>query len=376
MKKTIKKSMALGILALSLSITPISAFAEQTQDKQTNVSASSTQTISSKQKATRAVENYVNVVAENSYPDWKNSKIKYEFELYDFDGNITSHLFVVKGEDGLEKGYIIVSAGEEPVVLESTREGTHPYINYKRSEKDTAIYVGPVMQYVKKENSTDIFLDVREGHEIKKNNLKGKGPLSDGRALSITSEKSADVGAESIVSYSKKILSAADMAWYIGCSPTSFGNIVRYWDNNGKSNLVQSTTSDTTLITVLADNYMYTNHSTNATDWNNRVTGMTNYWKDRGYSVSVSRNSPGYTTHQTEINNGRPDIVNVVGDPTYSNHDMTGVGYEQYQETTENLKWYRYVIVHDTWTGTPKDVYLYLNNLNSSWNEIVKVIPQ
>jgi hypothetical protein len=55
---------------------------------------------------------------------------------------------------------------------------------------------------------------------------------------------------------------------------------------------------------------------------------------------------------------------------------MTGVGYEQYQDTEQDLEWYRYVIVHDTWTTTPKNVYLYVDDLLDSWNEIVTVEPE
>lgn len=107
------------------------------------------------------------------------------------------------------------------------------------------------------------------------------------------------------------------------------------------------------------------------TGWDARVTGMVKFWSDRGYSVTLTRNSPDFSAHKTEITAGRPDIINVVDDATYSDHDMTGVGYEEYQETTENYKWYRYVIVRDTWTNTPTSVYIYLPQL--SWNETVKI---
>lgn len=43
-----------------------------------------------------------------------------------------------------------------------------------------------------------------------------------------------------------------------------------------------------------------------------------------------------------------PTIINTVDDPTYENHDMTGVGYEQYQRTSTLFKWYQYLIVRDT----------------------------
>lgn len=329
--------------------------------------------LSVKKEVVTAAENYVLKAGENFSPEWNRAKVKFEFPLYDFDENITSYLFTVIDHDNKERGYIIVSASENPVVIESTREGVHPYNNYKISSKDRAIYVGPTMHYIK-QDKPDSYLDIRENKKIEKANLKSKGPLTGDNVKSIKPQVEEGIGTLSIISYASKILPVHDMNWYIGCSPTSFGNIVRFWDGNGKPNLVQSTTTDNTLIDALATD-MKTNRTTGATDWNNRVTGMVNFWKARGYNVSVTRTSPSFTNYRTEIVNGRPSIVNVVNDPTYKSHDMTGVGYEQYQETSEGNKWYQYVIVHDTWSTTPKDVYLYVGNL-SSWYETVKVVPQ
>lgn len=226
--------------------------------------------------------------------------------------------------------------------------------------------------YYTEGNTLNAFNDLREDRKILRSELKSKGPLSSTVLPKFpTEEQPIDVS--TIVSYTSKILNVADMSWYIGCSPTAFGNIVRYWDSNGKPNLVQSTTTDTKLIDYLA-NDMKTNRDTSATGWNDRVNGMVKYWKDRSYSVNVTRVSPSYNTHVSEINNSRPNIINTIGDPTYENHDMTGVGYEQYQDTNQNLKWTKYVIVHDTWAGTSKHIYLYLDTF-SAWNEIVKVVP-
>ncbi|HHW38507.1 MAG TPA: hypothetical protein GXX18_14935 [Bacillales bacterium] len=313
------------------------------------------------------VNTYISIISQNT-ENWENAKAKYEFPLYDFDGNITSFLFTVE-EKGEDKGYIIISNTSQPEVLESTREGSHPYINKKKNE-EKAVYVGPTMHYVEQEDNAS-YLDLRSEKVINKRSLKSKGSLSKG--FTNKEQNEPQIGIQTIISYSSKILNVADMAWYIGCSPTSFGNIVRYWDSNGYPNLVQSTTTDKTLIEVLATN-MNTDRSSGKTDWNDRVTGMINFWDQKGYSVSVSRVSDSYSTHKTEINNNRPNIINVVNDPTYENHDMTGVGYEEYQVPEENFKWYRFVIVHDTWPSTNKNIYLNLSNF-SSWNEIVTVKP-
>lgn len=328
-------------------------------------------------EAMNVAARYVGIVQSNT-SHWKNATIKFEFPLYDFDGYVTAYLFSVKS-NGKDSGYLIISANEKPIVLESAREGIHPY--HKLSIQDQAIYVGATMYYIK--HSSDQYYDIREGNVISRNDLKSKGTIQ-GKIYyqnfsfnksnnNLPAEFSSSlIKPQTIISYSYKLISGVpDFSWYKGCSPTSFSNIVKYWDNNGYPNLVQSNTTTNQLIETMA-NYMNTN-SNGGTDWQDRVTGMVNYWKDRNYNVSVSRISASFSSHKTEMNNNRPDIINTVGDATYSNHDMTGVGYEEYQDTEQGLAWFRWVIVHDTWPETPTDVYIYLPNL--SWNETVKVVP-
>lgn len=353
------------LLALILTLLPAAAFAEGRSDSEIQTTTYD--------KAMQAAARYVGIVQANT-KDWHNSKMNFEFPLFDFDGNVSSYLFSVKSE-GASSGYLIVSADNSPVVLEAAREGNHPFVN---STGGQPIYVGATMYYVKLNSSQ--FLDIRQGKTITTNDLKSKGTLHgkasdqsiDPHANSVTEFLPITVQPLTIISYSQRLISGVpDFTWYLGCSPTSFSNIVKYWDNNGYPNLVQSTTTTNTLIDVMAD-YMNTD-SNGTTGWSDRVTGMTNFWTDRNYSVSVSRVSANFSTHKTEMQNNRPDIINVVNDATYSNHDMTGVGYEEYQDTDQNFSWFRYVIVHDTWSSTTTDVYIYLPQL--SWNETVKVVP-
>ena len=85
------------------------------------------------EEAFSAASNYVKVVSNNSYSNWKKAKLDKGFPLFDFDGNVTSYLFSVK-VNGKATGYVIVSAfGKKPEILESTRDGNHPYIT---KEKD------------------------------------------------------------------------------------------------------------------------------------------------------------------------------------------------------------------------------------------------
>ncbi|WP_020619049.1 C39 family peptidase [Paenibacillus daejeonensis] len=361
-----KKKWMLLFLVWLIAITPITAYAEVTENSKIE--------FSQYDKAVEVAAQYVQVV-QNNTEDWPHAQVNYEFPLFDFNERMTAHLFSVSSL-GVDSGYLIVSVDDNPVVLESTREGSHPY---SKSSENLHYYVGATMHYsqVDKEH----IIDHRQGKVINSNELKGSGTLQGmetNKSLApnkdsvLSFSSTADIRPFTIISYSRRIISGVpDYTNVIGCSPTSFSNIVKYWDNNGYPNLVQSTTTSTTLIQVMAS-YMNT-LSNGTTNWNDRVTGMQNFWSDRGYSVAVTRISANFSTHKTEINNGRPDIINTVNDPTYSDHDMTGVGYEEYQDTNQNLAWFRYVIVHDTWSSTGTDVYLYLPQL--SWNETVKVVP-
>lgn len=157
MKKTI---ILLLISALFFSLSPLTFAAKSSEDIG---------------KFLEEANNYVSEIS--TYTDyWNNAKVKYEFPLYDFDGYISSYLFTVK-EKGDDKGYIIISNTEEPKILESTREGSHPYGNVKAKEK--ALYVGPTMYYVELEEP-DTYFDVRSKKNIEKKNLKGKGTLNAG----------------------------------------------------------------------------------------------------------------------------------------------------------------------------------------------------
>ncbi|MCD1261371.1 C39 family peptidase [Paenibacillus athensensis] len=370
------KKMWLTLVAMILiaAVSPVSAFSAAPAG---NV-LSKSQFKELQHNALLAAEKYVNVVSQNGFEAWQSASITYQFPLFDFEDEITSFLFDITNAAGAA-GYVVVSAEDSPVVIESAREGVSPYVSIQKNEK--ALYVGPTQYFIKKRDDT--YYDIREHASKNKTNLKSNGSLNGSKKAPETGLDGAEVGLlsaptvgiNSVVSYSSKIISTVpDFSWRKGCSPTSFSNIIWYYRySQGYTNLLQSTTTSDTLIDVLASStYMNTN-SSGATGWDDRVNGMKKFWSDRGYTVSVTRNSASFTDHKTEINANRPDIINVVGDATYSNHDMTGVGFEEYQESTENFKWYRYVIVHDTWNSTPKDVYIYLPQL--SWNETVKVKP-
>ncbi|RJE87730.1 hypothetical protein D3P07_15625 [Paenibacillus sp. 1011MAR3C5] len=334
------------------------------------------------QSAWDTANEYVEIVkTHGDYKPWSSASVTYRFPLFNFDNEVTSFYFDVRNANG-DAGYLIVRA-IDPLVIESAREGTGPYT--QKDSNDSAIYLGPLQYYLKL--ASNGYYDIRQGLEISKRDLKiskslnsvkvGEQALTSNTDSLFSLSTTSSIVPASIHSYSSKILSdVPDFQWRAGCSPTSFANIIWYYRySHGYTSLLQSTTSSSTLIDVLAgSSYMNTNVSSGGTtDWNDRVTGMKKFWNDRGWNVTVTRTSPSFATHRSQITNNRPTIINTTGDATYGNHDMTGVGYEEYQQTSTLFQWHRYVIVRDTWNTTPKSVYLYISNL--SWNETVTVVP-
>ncbi|MBW5445819.1 hypothetical protein GE107_07065 [Cohnella sp. CFH 77786] len=309
---SIKKLLFSGVsLVFAAALIPLTVFASPHDGEMSNA-----QFQELKQKALNAAQNYVSIVSQNgSYSPWLNTNITYQFPLFDFEDDVTSFLFDVDNDVG-DAGYLVVSADDSPVVIEATREGNSPYLNKSKNEK--AVYVGPTQYYIKKSN--DVYYDIRKKTEENKSNFKSKGTLDGTKKVAeseLVSEtalssktKPGEISTMTIVNYSSRTISEVpDFTWRKGCSPTSFSNIIWYYRySQGYTGLLQSTTTPETLIDVLASS-TYMNTGTNGgTGWDNRVTGMVKFWSDRGYTVSVTRNSPSFSEHMTEINNGRPDI--------------------------------------------------------------------
>lgn len=170
--------------------------------------------------------------------------------------------------------------------------------------------------------------------------------------------------------YSYKLISGVpDYTWYIGCAPTSGANIMAYWAKNGypKLNTYSSTNS---LINALATK-MSTNRNTGGTSVSNMVSGMKSYITGKGYSATVTSYTGTFSRHVTEIKAGYPSWVTTENHPVWGDHAMTGVGYEEYYDTNA-LKWNRQLILHDTWSDTPKDYWV---KWSSYFDYIIKVRP-
>jgi hypothetical protein len=110
-----------SLLVISLSLSQGVAFSRESQKTEFLVP----------DKVTKVAQNYIDIIAQNAERKWRDSTLKFEFPLYDFDGQVTSYLFTVQDENGNDTGYLVVSNSPKPVVLESTREGTHPYSGKK-----------------------------------------------------------------------------------------------------------------------------------------------------------------------------------------------------------------------------------------------------
>lgn len=319
-------------------------------------------------KARLTAEKYLTMVAQNSFENWKEAKLKEPISLYDFDDNLTSYLFEVMNKNGTEQGYIIVSALKDfPGVMESTREGSSPYNSLVKDSlnKDKNIYVGPLLHF--KKTSNEKIIDLQQNKVLNSTELKSKGLFNKQDVKKMKIDESTSISSASITDYSyisptsitdysyKLISNVPDIAWYRGCAPTTGANIIRYWDNNGYSNLIQSTTTNSHVIDVLADQYMFTD-SQGGTLPSNFVSGIRKYMNDRGYSPTISTGST-FAFHKTQMNSGKPDKLGTSNHPVWGNHAVTGVGYEEYYDTS-SLGWNRMVIVHDTWDNTVRDYWI------------------
>lgn len=280
--------------------------------------------------------------------DWIDRSIDKTIDLYDFDNNLVAYLFTIT-KDNKPNGYIISSANPDlPGVIEFTTEGTQPYYGLQGKY----IYVGPLMYYVKKGNK---FTDIKTSLKYEVKDFKSKGPLARENAKKYSNPKVNNTSLVTTAATGIKTISGVpDYTWRKGCVPTSSANLLVWWDTyvSGKSSLV-TVSGSTTLIDTLAS-YMQTN-SNGGTTIANAKSGLSAYIGSKGFlSFINSYYLPGFSTFQSSINVGKPNLVTTANHPTYEDHCMTGVGYDTMSGT--------YIDVHDTWNTTPKEVWLTWNS--------------
>lgn len=137
--------------------------------------------------------------------------------------------------------------------------------------------------------------------------------------------------------------------WRDGCSPTSAGMVLGYWDTHGYPNFP----SQNTLIDNLAT-AMGTEWPGNGATWPwNIPSGVTTVCRNNRYSHFTATNYFLLTWSDVvaEVSNNYPFVLSMHASTTYGEHSVAAIGY--YYNGIE------YVIVHDTVPAhTSSDIYM------------------
>uniref|UniRef100_UPI0020CF8721 S-layer homology domain-containing protein n=1 Tax=Bacillus thuringiensis TaxID=1428 RepID=UPI0020CF8721 len=328
----------------------------------------------SKGDAQKKTEKYVKGVSRYTYENWKNAIITEGKILYDLNGIISGYVFQIQ-KDNIDMGYVIASNKKgKNSIIESTREGTSPY---KDIEDREAIYTGPLQHYKMDGNKiTDLrnnqsfeLKDIKRSEEKKRNVAK---PFANS---SIIDEDNFDF-------QEKYIQNVPDYTWYRGCTPTAFANVVGYWDQNGYGNLIKDNENTKQIIDLIGDD-MDTDRGTGEFTagvkfgtWPSKMApGIKKYFNSRGYNPEVVYDeTPTYEEYKKELDAERPIIIGLRNNSIYSDHTITGVGYESMYIPEINED-YKDLIVHDTWDTTPVDVRINYNQNRNSIESFITLTP-
>ncbi|MFB6649251.1 S-layer homology domain-containing protein [Bacillus toyonensis] len=337
----------------------------------------SKQTTVTKEEAQDKVKSYIKGVSEKSYPNWKGAQVGQSTILYDLEGSITGYAFQVQ-KNNQDKGYIIASSEKQaPSIIESTREGKYPY---QQVEEGKSIYTGPLQHY-KKVDQTIVNLHTEQTIDIKtaKQQIETTKPKN---STERTYSPKKELAQEQPTFKENSIPNVPDNQWYYGCTPTAVSNIAEYWAQNGYNNLKQNNETTNQVIEKLGKimktvpGVKLPGRAEGGTTFiRDIVPGVKQYWGERGYQPEVNLDTtPTYEEYTKEIDAGRPIIVSLVNDPMYSNHSVTGVGYEQMYipEINEDFKNF---ILHDTWEDTPVDAYYSYNDSQKYINSYTTITP-
>ncbi|NUH91352.1 PA14 domain-containing protein [Bacillus thuringiensis] len=330
-----------------------------------------------KEEAQYKAESYIKGVSEKSHQNWKDAQIGQSTILYDLEGKITGYAFQVK-KDHQDKGYIIASSEKQaPSIIESTREGKYPY---QQVEEGKSIYTGPLQHY-KKVDQTIVNLHTEQTIDIKtaKQQIETTKP-KDSTERSFSPKKK--LAQEQPAFKENSIPNVPDNQWYYGCTPTAVSNIAEYWAQNGYNNLKYSNETTNQIIEKLGK-IMKTipgkklpgRAEGGTTIINDMVPGIKKYWNERGYYPEINLDTtPTYEEYTKEIDEGRPITVNIINDPFYSNHTVTGVGYEQMYipEINEDFK---NLVLHDTWEDSPVEAYYSYNDSQKYIHSTITIKP-
>ncbi|MDA2518627.1 S-layer homology domain-containing protein [Bacillus sp. 22475] len=335
---------------------------------QTSFASEKDDQIITKEEAQQKAEIYIKSIGKLSYSPWINASLSESKALNDLKGNVRGYLFQVQ-KDKEDYGYVIVNSKVHgSSIIESTRKGSNPY---KDIPEGQAIYTGPI-QYLKKvdnkvthlpsgntQNVEDIKIEEKNNIKAERNNLNKN---------SFSGKKFGEKIILEDVYNDKEIENVPDYMWYRGCTPTAVANVIVYWSNQNFPNLFNIRTE---YVNSLIDRLAEVMHTTDvvvepdgrrtggATYFRDMVPGIEKYWNSHGYPVIAEFvASPTFEQYKNEIKGGRPILLNTKEHPTYINHNLTGIAYEEVYIADLNEK-FQNMVVRDTWSPeTPAEVRL------------------
>ncbi|AFQ19746.1 hypothetical protein P9133_01850 [Bacillus thuringiensis] len=319
------------------------------------------------ENAFTAANSYFQTVISNTESHWNEGKLLFDRELYNTQGDKVAYLFKVQQAEQ-KQGYLIVGiVGGTYKVLESAREGEHPYQNVN---KDESIYLGPLSYYKKITGSNEV-----QNITSKEINKINKVKTIDSSRLMV--QKSDEhLSAMNIPNYNyKRIYDVNNTTNINGAITDTIANIVIYWSYTGYPNLNPNHENYDSIHDNL--NRLIKNDSSIA------IKGLKEYFSTIGkyplvvneYSSKGSNaisNTDLFNKYKDEINANRPVWLNTQQHAFYGNTALTGVGYEEIYDPSTN-QWLRAALVHDTVSATTKrDLYV---TWDSKFTDVKAIIP-
>ncbi|PEM41106.1 hypothetical protein [Bacillus toyonensis] len=321
----------------------------------------------SNEKAFTVAISYFQTVNNNTESNWNEGKLLFDRDLYNTQGEKVAYLFQVQQAER-KQGYVIVGVvGGTYKVLESAREGEHPY---QGVNKDESIYLGPLSYYKKAIRS----------NEIQNITSKELYTINQVKTLDISRTRIQKLDeylkAVDIPNYNyKKLDGVVNTTNKNGAITDTLANIVIYWTYKGYPNLNQN-----------HENYDFIHDNLNKlvkNDSSIAVKGLKEYFSSIGkYTLTVNEyssrgqngisNAELFNKYKAEINANRPVWLNTMQHPFYGNTALTGTGYEEiYDPSTK--QWHRVAVVHDTNSATTlRDIYV---TWDSTFTDVKAIIP-
>ncbi|MDI6869450.1 MAG: hypothetical protein QMD88_07715 [Coprothermobacterota bacterium] len=336
----------------------------------------------------QVASNFLARSAWGSLEKWRGATLSEPFPLYNLDNRLSSYGFNVIGLNGL-CGYIIVNTDKNDAPVPEF--GDSPGLPFLKKYSELSANVGNFLVQgqelketkviyfsastflaefiIRQEDNSQIPLifDLQTGEILSA--PPPKAIVSDApsktenqRAWALL--KTSNSASSDSVFLERIISGVPAYYWFMGCSPTSGGMVMGYWQPRGYPNLPLGNS----LIGELAI-WMHTSPD-GSTLLANIPGGIYQVGANHGYYFQSWNDGTGrpYSTigeFMNEIQYSRPLLVTVSGSSTYCNHTMAGYGYR-----VDNGVYY--IVVHDTWDSNAH--YLDYNSSvvnNPTWTYVV-----